>query len=69
MGPYLLIIYVKDAANLHGIKEESPQPCHHQQLPQRLKDVVLESSGVRAVVSPSLSDHYKRNIFLSYIQC
>ena len=61
MGPYLLI--GKDVANLHGIKIESPRPCYRQQLPRRLQDgVVLESTGVRAVVSPSLSDHYKRTL-------
>ena len=56
--------YVKDVANLHGIKVEIPRPFHRQHLQQRLQDgVVLESTGVRAVVSTSLSDHYKRTLY------
>ena len=61
---YSGITYAKDVAKLHGIKVESPRPCCHQQLPRSVQDgVVVESTGVRAVVSPSLSNHYKRTLY------
>ena len=56
--------YVKDIANLHGISIDLPRPCRRKQTSRRLQDgIVLESTGVRDVVSPSLSEHFKTSIY------
>ena len=53
-------MYVQDVANLHSISVDLPRACRHKQTSQTLQDViVLESTGVKADVSPSLSEHFK----------
>ena len=60
-----IYIYVQDVANLHSISIDLPRPCRRKQTSQRLQDViVLESTGVRADVSPSLSEHFKTTFYL-----
>ena len=57
--------YVKDVADLHGICVEISRPCRRKQMSRRLQDViVLESTGVRDVISPSLSDHFRTTLYL-----
>ena len=57
--------YVKDIANLHGISIDLPLPCHRKKTSRRLQDgIVLESTGVRDAVSPSLSEHFKTTLYL-----
>ena len=57
--------YVKDVADLHGISVEISRPCRRKQMSRRLQDViVLESTGVRDVISPSLFDHFRTTLYL-----
>ena len=57
--------YVQDIATLHGINVDLPRPCRRKQTSRRLQDViVLESTGVRGDVSPSLSEHFRTTLYL-----
>ena len=59
------IIFVQDIANLHGINVDLPRPCRRKQTSRRLQDViVLESTGVRDVSQPSISEHFKTTLYL-----
>lgn len=57
--------YVKEVADLHGISEDLPRPCHRKQPSKRLQDgIILESTGARDVsLSLSLSDHFKTTLY------
>ena len=57
--------YALDVSNLLSIRVDLPRPCHCKQLSKRLESgVLLESNGVRVVVSPSLSEQLKVTLFL-----
>ena len=57
--------YVKDVADLHGISVEISRPYCRKQMSWGLQDViVLESTGVRDAISPSLSDHFRTTLYL-----
>ena len=57
--------YALDVANLHSITVDLSQPCRRKQLSKRLESgYALASTGVRDVVSPSLSEQLKVTFFL-----
>ena len=57
--------YALDVANLHSITVDLPRLCRRKQLYKRLESgFVLASTGVRDVVSPSLSEQLKITLFL-----
>ena len=57
--------YAVEVANLHSINVELPRPCRRKRQPRRLEGgVVLESTGLRDVVSLLLSEQLKVTLFL-----
>ena len=62
--------YVKDVADLVGINAEVSHPYRQKKVSHAFQDsIVLESTGVRDVLFPSLSDHFKFFFVFSSTRC